>query len=363
MQLYLDSFAAFLSVKNGQFRIRLQSGETHLFAARTVNAILLTKGTGLSTDATLLAIEHDIPVLLLDAQTHFPLGQISSGRPGNIATVRKNQPDFCRSGAGFQWVAETLASKVANQRAFLRRLAEDSGGPHGFAEEVRFADKVMATLQQRLKERGESLGIQSDSLTWSQTITLNPETFSTIAETFRGQEGSASRVYFQQLVKYLANLPPDSLFRMPDATFEGRQKRPAYDPFNVFLNYLYGMLYTNCHLALLKSGLDPYLGVLHADRHGDHPTLVFDFIEPYRPWADKVAVQLAESGLFDEDSFEPDADERGLWLSRRGKSAVIDAMLEFMETSSEHRGRQIKHRVQIDLDAQTLALRVKGIGT
>ena len=125
MQLYLDSFAAYLSVKNGQFRVRLQSGEVHLFAPRTVNAILLTKGTGLSTDATLLAIEHDIPVLLLDAQTHFPLGQISSGRPGNINTVRKNQPDFCRSVEGMRWVGETLAQKIENQRALLHWLAEN----------------------------------------------------------------------------------------------------------------------------------------------------------------------------------------------------------------------------------------------
>ena len=345
MQLYLDSFAAFLSVKNGQFRIRLQSGETHLFAVRTVNAILLTKGTGLSTDATLLAIENDIPVLLLDAQTHFPLGQISSGRPGNIATVRKNQPDFCRSAEGMQWVAQTLANKVENQRALLRLLAENPNVPPDFPGDVRFADKVMASLEKRLREASEGLS-------------LSP-TLASLAETFRGQEGSASRVYFQQLVKYLAHLPPESLFRLPDATFEGRQKRPAYDPFNALLNYLYGMLYTSCHLALLKSGLDPYLGVLHADRHGDHPTLVFDFIEPYRPWADRVALELAESGVFDEESFEPDADERGLWLSRSGKSLVIDAMLEFMEKPTEYKSRQVKRRVQIDLDAQQLAVRVK----
>jgi hypothetical protein len=32
MQLYLDSFAAFLSVKDGQFQTRLSSGEKRLFA-------------------------------------------------------------------------------------------------------------------------------------------------------------------------------------------------------------------------------------------------------------------------------------------------------------------------------------------
>lgn len=346
MQLYLDSFAAFLSVKNGQFRIRLQSGEVHLFAPRLVNAILLTKGTALSTDATLLAISHDIPVLLLDAQTHFPLGLVSSGRPRNIATVRKNQPDFCRSVDGMKWVAETLARKIENQRAMLLGLSERPDVPSGFVEELRFADKVMAPLERRLREVSEDVAT-------NQTITE-------LAEAFRGQEGTASRIYFQQLVKFLAQLPPDSIFRQPDTAFEGRQKQPAYDPFNALLNYLYGMLYTSCHLALLKSGLDPYLGVLHADRHGDHPTLVFDFIEPYRPWADQVALQLAESEAFGEDSFEPDSDERGLWLSRSGKNTVIEAMLGFMETASEYKGRKVKHRVQIDLDAQQLALRVKG---
>lgn len=343
MQLYLDSFAAFLSVKNGQFRVRLQSGETHLFAVRTVNAILLTKGTGMSTDAALLAVEHDIPILLIDAQTHFPLGQLSSGQPGNIATVRKNQPAFCRSAEGCRWVAETLAQKIENQRALLSRLAENPNIVHDFPDDIRFTDKAMASLQQRVL----------DGLALHQPI-------ATLFETFRGQEGTASRLYFQQLVKYLAYASPNPLFRHPDTAFEGRQKQPAYDPFNALLNYFYGMLYTSCHLGLLKSGLDPYLGILHADRHGQHPTLVFDFIEPYRPWADRVALHLAESDAISEDSFEPDADERGLWLSREGKSAVIEAMLEFMETSSKHRGRQVKHRVQIDLDAQQLALMVKG---
>jgi len=353
MQLYFDSFAAFLSVKNGQFRIRLQSGETHLFAVRTVNAILLTKGTGMSTDAALLAVEHDIPVLLIHAQTHFPMGQLSSGRPGNIATVRKNQPDFSRSVVAYQWIAETLARKIEQQRVLLHRLSEHPDVPADFPSEIRFADKVMAELQKRLAawEAGPAGQIASQSILLSKA-----------AETFRGQEGSASRVYFQQLVKYLGSPVANPLFHQADTAFEGRQKQPAYDPFNAMLNYLYGMLYTTCHLALLKSGLDPYLGVLHVDRHGAHPTLVFDFIEPYRPWADRVALQLAESQLITEDTFEPDPDERGLWLSRIGKGPVVEAMLEFMESSSTYKGRQVKHRVQIDLDAQQLALKVKAFG-
>jgi len=136
MQLYLDSFSAFLSVRNGQFRVRLNGGSEHLFAVRKVSAILLTKGTALSADAALLAVENNIPVLLLNAQTHFPLAQISSGQPGNIATVRKNQPAFSRSSNGFLWVAQTIAHKIERQRDYLQFLAEQSEAPPGFSADA-----------------------------------------------------------------------------------------------------------------------------------------------------------------------------------------------------------------------------------
>jgi CRISPR-associated protein Cas1 len=166
---------------------------------------------------------------------------------------------------------------------------------------------------------------------------------------FRGQEGTASRLYFQQLATYLDHR----------TDFTGRQKRPAYDPFNALLNYLYGMLYTSVHLAMLKSGLDPHLGVLHADQYGATPTLVFDAIEPYRPWADEVALQLVINGSVTETSFEPDAEARGLWLSSEGKTAVIESMLEYLQTATIYERRMVRRSVQIDLDAQKLAVFLK----
>jgi len=348
MQVYLDSFGAYLSVRNGQFRVRLSSGEERLFAVRQVSALLLTKGTGMSADAALLAVENDIPVLLLDAQTHYPLAQVSSGQPGNIATVRKNQPAFSRAPEGWTWVAGVIAQKIDNQRALLRQLAESPAAPAGFADDIRVTDRILAALGQGFSD-------------WQPDKKLALPDEATAAR-FRGQEGTASRIYFQKIAAFLSKKLPaagESEDTLPP--FEGRQKRPAHDPFNALLNYLYGMLYTSVHLALLKSGLDPYIGVMHADRYGGAPTLVFDAIEPYRPWADAVAVQIMESGQLSADFFEPDAEERGLWLSNTGKSAVIDAMLAFMEINTAYKGRQVKRKVQIDLDAQRLAVRVRTV--
>lgn len=332
MQLYLDSFGAFLAVRHGTFLVRLREAGEHTFPTRQVQAILLTKGTAMSTDALLLAVEHDIPVLLIDANTHRPLAQVYAGRPGSIATIRKNQALFSRQAEGMAWVAGVIAQKIEHQRQLLRTLADHPDAPPDWRADLPSTDRVIAGLQRSFTQ-------------WTPPAEWNAEAQDKAAATFRGQEGTASRLYFQQLTKRLDGR----------LDFAGRQKRPAYDPFNALLNYLYGMLYTHVHLALLKAGLDPYLGVLHADQYGDRPTLVYDFIEPYRPWADAVAVALALEGLVDASVFEENSPTDGLWLSRAGKDRVIGRMLGFLDAPADYQGRSVKRSVQVDADAQALA--------
>lgn len=338
MQLYLDSFGAYLFVRNGMFAVRTRAGGERAFALRSVGAVLLTKGTALSADAALLAAEHDIPVVLIDADTHFPLAQVSSGRSGSIATIRKNQALFARSPQGFAWVAAQIAQKIAGQRRLLQVLAESPEAPVDFGADLAARDRVLVSLERTFRQWSPPPAAQ-----WDDAAS------EAVAGRFRGQEGTASRLYFQQLAGYLGGR----------LDFESRQKRPAYDPFNALLNYLYGMLYTSVHLAAMKSGLDPCLGILHADQYGNRPTFVFDAIEPYRPWADEVAVRLVMSGQATETAFEPDPDERGLWLSSAGKTAVIDAMLDYLQTPVSYDQRSVRRSVQIDLDTQKLAVFLK----
>ena len=339
MQLYLDSFGAYLSVQNGMLAVRTRSGGTRLFALREVGAVLMTRGTALSADAALLAAEHNIPLLLIDANTHFPLATLGSGRPGSISTVRKNQAVFARSADGFTWVAACIARKIGRQRGLLQRLTESPLPGQAFHTALPDADRILR-------------GLEDEFGRWQSPARWDSESLDATAARFRGQEGTASRVYFQLLALSLGE----------EAGFPGRQKRPAYDPFNALRNYLYGMLYTSVHLAMLKSGLDPHLGILHADQYGATPTLVFDAIEPYRPWADEVAQRLVANAEIDADtSFEPDAEERGLWLSGPGKSTAIDAMLGFLQTPAAYDdGRQVRRNAQIDLDAQKLAVFLRG---
>jgi CRISPR-associated protein Cas1 len=110
---------------------------------------------------------------------------------------------------------------------------------------------------------------------------------------------------------------------------------------------------------MLKSGLDPYMGILHADQYGGRPTLVFDAIESWRPWADQVAVGLVDDSKIQPTDFETYDHKEGLWLGGSGKSAVIDAMLDFLQAQSVYEGRNVRRSVQIDLEAQKLAVFLK----
>ena len=92
-----------------------------------------------------------------------------------------------------------------------------------------------------------------------------------------GIEGNMARVYW----RFLSESLPQPY------QFPKRSRRPAQDMFNAALNYLYGMLYSVTESAALAAGLDTHLGFLHADEY-NRPTFVFDLIEPYRPWIDKL---------------------------------------------------------------------------
>lgn len=330
MQLYLDSFGAWLSVRNGMFRVRMKSGAEQHFPVRNVGAILLTAGTALSTDAALLASVHDIPVLMIDANTHRPLAQLSSGRAVSLAAIRRNQAVFTRSVEGYHWVARLLAAKVDAQAELIERHRPAT------------PDEVWESSLQIIRRQAQAL--RSWSPPGGDFLPF------LAAERFRGLEGTASRHYFG----LLSRLIPASL------GFSGRGSRPAYDPFNAVLNYLYGMLYTSVHLACLKSGLDPYMAVLHADQYGGTATLSFDLIEPWRVWADEVALSLAKKGLLTTSGFfTAGPDEKGLWLDTKGKSEVIDTMLKFLDETTVYHNRQVRRAVQIDLEAQKLAVFLK----
>ena len=118
----------------------------------------------------------------------------------------------------------------------------------------------------------------------------------TTKDDIRGVEGEAAERYFQRLEETLID----------GWTFEKRTKRPPEDHINSLLSLTYVFMKNEVLAALRQYNLDPFLGVLHADRHG-RPSLALDLQEEFRPiFCDAFVTRLINRGTIDHDDFRAD---------------------------------------------------------
>lgn len=80
------------------------------------------------------------------------------------------------------------------------------------------------------------------------------------------------------------------------------QPRLAANPINALLNYCYAILETEGTIACLAVGLDPGMGVLHADQR-NRASLALDVIEPIRPKVDALVLELLGTRVFSSKDF------------------------------------------------------------
>ncbi len=73
--------------------------------------------------------------------------------------------------------------------------------------------------------------------------------------------------------------------------------RLAANPANAILNYLYAILEAECRIACLAVGLDPGLGVLHADQR-NRDSMALDLMEAPRPEVDAMVLDLLQGHMF-----------------------------------------------------------------
>lgn len=93
MQLHLDSYGARLRVKDGVLQVHYaEEGvvKQQYFAASEVDTIFMRKGTSVSTDAILLAMEHGVSLLVTDRHG-FPVGRFTPHTPTSTSQIQKAQ--------------------------------------------------------------------------------------------------------------------------------------------------------------------------------------------------------------------------------------------------------------------------------
>ena len=84
--------------------------------------------------------------------------------------------------------------------------------------------------------------------------------------------------------------------------------RLAANPANALLNYLYALLEGEASIAARVVGLDPGLGVLHADQL-NRDSLAADLMEPVRPEVDRHVLDLVARRIFAASDFHETRQE------------------------------------------------------
>jgi len=136
--------------------------------------------------------------------------------------------------------------------------------------------------------------------------------------------------------------------------FEIRDRQPAKDPFNALLNYSYGILYGKIEGALIKAGIDPYVGIFHRDDY-NRPALVYDIIERYRAWMDYVVVQLCMAEAIPEEAFELRNIDSALLLGPLAKRILIQSVNDYLGEIIQLNGKPLSRISHIEEDMHRLA--------
>lgn len=322
MQLVLDTNGLTLRQRNRAFQVEGKQGK-RLISPKQVTSIAITAECLVSTAAIRLAVAHGIPIFLVG-----PAGQVEgrlwSAHFTGLASLRRAQANWVDDGRWVAWLYANIRLKLERQAGLLAALGvSDPALPAVLPARERILAQVDGLHDQPEGADGKAVRRQ-----------------------LLGAEAQAGRLYWSALAKAVP----------PAWAFPGRSRRPAKDPFNSALNYWYGMLYQVIENAVFAAGLDPYLGALHAEEYA-RPALVFDLIEPFRPWVDAMLVDACREHALSDAFFEP--KDNGWWISRAGKGWLIPRFNAFLEETLETDGARKSRKNHIYDYAGRLAREIR----
>jgi len=303
MEIILNSYGSSLNRANEAFIVSTDDRCCRV-PPRGIKSIQISKATRITSDAVMLAVENEIDLLFVD-YTGRVLARVWSPKYGSIATIRKGQLKFSLSAAAVDWIKDIICEKIENQKNLIWLFLNNIENSKKLSKVLRRLDSYSAKIS----------SIQGESV-------------KEIAPTIRAWEGQVSKIYFSEMNKAL----PVSL------RFNTRSKHPAKDVANAFLNYGYGILYGKIEVALIKAGIDPYIGILHSDEF-NRPALVYDVIEIYRVWIDTVVYKLLSQTSITEEFYSVKGDG-SYWLEPLGRQLLIQSVYDSFEEKIKHNSRK-----------------------
>jgi CRISPR-associated protein Cas1 len=324
MELVLNTYGVSLNRDNEGFVISNSEGRQRV-PVTGITSIQISKGASITSDAVMLAVENEIEVLFMD-KVGNPMGRIWSPKYGSISTIRKGQLAFIYSHDSVDWIKEVIRQKIENQQALMLMVDTSQN-----ADNAALVNKNLRRLDDYR----------------TKIASLDGDIVNDVAAQLRGWEGQASRIYFETM-----NLFIPERFR-----FDQRSQHPATDVSNALLNYGYGLMYGKIEGAMIKAGIDPYIGVMHRDDY-NRPVLVYDVIELYRVWVDYVVYSLLAQDVVTDEYYSV-RDDGSYWLEQLGRRVLIQSFNDYLDETVTLKGVTRSRMNQMFLYVQDLAQKFK----
>ena len=276
-----DGFGIRVSVERGALTIQdglAEHGRDRRYAKVAAPERLVVAGDGfLTTEALAWCKAQGTAVVALRAGDVL-LGASPPGR--DDARIRRAQALAMGSPAGLAAVRYLLSAKLEGQAAILRDVfgaGETAQTLADLVDGIGVAENVDACRQL------EAVAAAAYFATWA--------------------DHSATMVGF--VAKDRSRVPPhwrvfDS--RRSAITGASNTNRLAERPINGLLNLAYRLAEIEARFACVRLGLDPGLGVLHADAAG-RDSLALDVLEPVRPVVDRFVLELLSERMFHKRDF------------------------------------------------------------
>ncbi|MDD3717744.1 MAG: type I-C CRISPR-associated endonuclease Cas1c [Actinomycetota bacterium] len=256
--LYVTSQGSYLSREGETVLVKVDREVKLRIPIHTLDGIICFGQVTCSPPLMQMCGERNVNISFLSEYGRF-WARVQGPVSGNVLLRREQYRRADDVDFSSEVARNIVLAKIANSRVVLLRAQRDHQDSID-VDSIRKSIRHLARIADKLKE-------------------------SVNADTARGLEGEAARVYFS-VFSHLIIANKDDFF------FHGRNRRPPMDNMNALLSFLYSLLVHDVSSALEGVGLDPAVGFLHRDRPG-RPGLALDIMEELRSFfADRLALSL-----------------------------------------------------------------------
>ena len=319
--LYVATQGSNVFVSKGQIKVHKGEEELLTVPLSVVGQIVCFGSIGLSAGLRDRALVHDIEVTLCSRSGAYR-GRLDGAGKHRVGLRRVQYRVTDDPSTSLPIAKAMVLGKIANQAALLARYSR------------RTEDDAIVRAIEWLRDARHRV---ADAPSRNALM---------------GVEGAAARMYFGVWPMLL-----------PGIEFVGRTYRPPKDVVNAALSFGYSILTGNAVAAVASTGLDPSVGLLHADEDG-RPSLALDLMEEFRPVVvDAVVIDAVRRRILTAEGGSTSPRGDGVWLAGDARGRFLQRLEERMLTVFAHTpsGRRVSYRRALYLQARQVAAAMQGL--